>query len=109
MADFMGKLAFFEMMCCTLWCAGMGWLHARQKRFLEHRKWMIRTTGCLIGAFFGTRLAAPFIAFLPVEILWPLDMALGAPIGILVADVYLRSCQAKEQAYRRQVSLALRT
>lgn len=87
--DMVSRWGFFCMAFAVVLTSGMGWRRARQKDFAEHRAWMTRCYGALLGGFFMFRLAAPFLTWVPIYILWPILCWGSWTSGLALAELYL--------------------
>lgn len=92
-------VGFFGMATCVVVTSGMGWKRAREKNFAEHRKWMTRCFGSMLGGFFAYRAALACLTWLPITIVWPFLCFGTWPLGLGLAELYLRHTAADHDKY----------
>ncbi|MDF2119528.1 DUF2306 domain-containing protein [Roseiarcaceae bacterium H3SJ34-1] len=69
-----------------------GWLLARQRRFSEHRRWMIRSWALTIAAVnLRIYILVAFLIGLPFDASYPVISFLAWVPNLIAAEIYLRS------------------
>jgi len=97
-------LGFFGMATSIVVTSAMGWKRAREKKFAEHRKWMTRCFGSMLGGFFAFRIALGFMTWIPLTIAWPILCWGSWTLGLALAELYLWHTAADQNKYITSIS-----
>lgn len=98
-SDMLSRAGFFCMALAVTFTALMGWKCVRQKDYAEHKKWMTRCFGTLLGGFFIFRMEVAFLTRLPFNISWPILCWNSWIAGLVLAEIYLRRTAQDEKIY----------
>lgn len=99
--------AAFAILALTwLFLTAMAFLRIRQRRFEEHRAWMIRSYSLTFAAV-TTRLASPLTLLLTRDALLSINVSVWTwPLNLIIAEWLIRYRHGPERPYPRAEQLA---
>jgi len=98
-SQLISRLGFYSMLLSVIATASKGWMCARQKKFAEHQKWMTRCFGIMLSGFFIFRLLLAVLTWIPFDIFWPLLTCSTTPLGLFLAELYMRRTAEDQEKY----------